>query len=276
MRRVFDGTSRSEPTKHALERAVGGARLRWSRGGVAELRQEGALKLRLPRGSRGEAVLVNTAGGLAGGDRFSCDVAVDDGAAVTITSAACEKVYRSDGARAELDIQLAARGTSRLEWLPQETILFDRSNLHRRLTVELDGPARVLLAEGVVFGRTAHGEAMREGVFRDFWTVRRDGRLVYAEATRLEGGIAATLARPAVLAGGCAAATILYVAPDAMARRDALRTALADGDAEAGASERDGVLLARIAARDGLALRRALLAAITVLRDAPPPKVWMC
>jgi urease accessory protein len=177
-RRVFDGTSRSEPHGYVLERAVGRARLRWTRTGVAEMRQEGALKLRLPRVLPGEAILVNTAGGLAGGDRISCSIAVDDGAAVTITSAACEKVYRSDGAPAEVTIELEARCGSRLEWLPQETILFNRSHLRRRLVVDLDRGAAVLLAEGIVCGRTESGPAMREGRCYDTWSVRRGGKLV--------------------------------------------------------------------------------------------------
>jgi urease accessory protein len=276
MRRVFEGTSRSEVHGHVLERAVGRARLRWTRTGVAEMRQEGALKLRLPRAVLEEAVLVNTSGGLAGGDRLSCTVSVEDGGAVTITSAACEKVYRSDGAPAEVTIELEARDASRLEWLPQETILFNRSHLRRRLVVDVDANAAVLLAEGIVFGRTESGEAMREGRFHDTWTVRRGGKLVYAEAARLDGPVASVLQSRSVLAGGCAAASVVYVAPDAAARRDDLRAALEACDAEAGTSERDGVLLVRIAACDGLMLRRALLAAIAVLRDAPLPKVWMC
>ena len=102
----------------------------------------------------------------------------------------------------------------------------------------------------------------------------RDGLLVFAEAARLDGTIAETLRRPAVLAGGCAAATILYAAPDAARFLDPLRGALAG--AEAGASLRDGVLLARIAAADGFALRPPLLAAMRLLRDDDVPRVWMC
>lgn len=272
---MFDGISRSDAGVE-LERAVGRARLRFGIRGLAELHQAGALKVRFPRGEPPEAVLVNTAGGLAGGDRLSYDIAADAGARATVTTAACEKVYRSDNAAAELSVALRVGRGGRLDWLPQETIFFDRARLARRVDAELASDATLLLVEAMVFGRTERGERVRDGAFRDSWRVRRDGRLVLAEESRGEGAIADLLDRPAVLDGHCAAATLVYVAPDAGARLDSLRRALSDGEAEGGASERDGVLAARLVARDGFRLRPHLLAAIAALRDQSLPKVWVC
>ena len=270
---MFDGTSRSDKSHHALERANGFLRLRVERSGLAELRQEGAYKARLPRARSLEAVLLNTAGGLTGGDRLRSEILVGEAARATVTTAACEKVYRSTGGAATVDAKLRVGARGRLDWLPQETILFDRSSLERRFEIDLAGDATLLLVEAVVFGRTARGETVEEGSFHDRWTLRRDGALVFAEASRLDGAIAEALRRPAVLAGGCAAATILSAAPDAAGFLDPLREALAG--AEAGASFRDGVLLARIAAADGFALRPPLLAAMRLLRGYVP-RVWMC
>jgi urease accessory protein len=271
---VFDGTSRSDKPHDALERANGYLRLRVERSGLAELRQEGAYKARLPRARLLEAVLLNTAGGLTGGDRLRSEVFVGAAARATVTTAACEKIYRSTGPAARVEAHLHVAAGGRLDWLPQETILFDRSSLERRFEIDLAADATLLLVEAVVFGRTARGESVEQGSFRDRWTLRRDGALVFAEVARLDGAIAETLRRPAVLAGGCAAATVLYAAPDAARFLDPLRGALAG--AEAGASLRDGVLLTRIAAADGFALRAPLLAAMRLLRDDDVPRVWMC
>ena len=271
---MFDGTSRSDGPPRVLERASGRLHLRVERVGIAEMHQEGCLKLRVPRARPVEAVTLNTAGGLAGGDRLRSGIVVGAGAAATVTTAACEKVYRTTGPAATIETTLALADGARLDWLPQETILFDRARLERRIGVELAPTATLLIVEAVVFGRTARDERVEEGGFRDRWMIRREGKPVLAEATRLEGKIAETLRRPAVLDGGCACATIVYAAPDAASLVAPLREALAGS--EAGASLRDGVLLARLVARDGFALRPALLAAMGVLRRMPVPRVWMC
>ena len=143
-------------------------------------------------------VLVNTAGGVAGGDSFDIEIAAAEGARLTLTTAAAEKVYRAPGAAAQLDIALKVAAGAHLAWLPQETILFDRARVHRRFDIELDEAASLLLCEIVVFGRTAMGERMEQGEFVDRWRMRRDGKLVFAETVRLDGDIGAKLARSAV------------------------------------------------------------------------------
>lgn len=286
---MFADISRSEPLPEpvktpALERARGRVDLEFRASGrdsvLVRLTQAGALKVKLPRvpvGAPPEAVLINTAGGLAGGDRFDIAVTAGDGAAVTVTTAACEKVYRSTGDAAIVETALAVGAGARLEWLPQETILFDRARYERRLTVEMAAEAAVLAVEPVVFGRFAHGETMTTGLFRDRWRVTRAGRPVFADGTRLEGPIAAILDRPATLAGGRAVATLFYAAPDAEERLEDVRAALAGTPAEAGASARDRMLVARVAAADGAALRATLIPALSALRGGKPmPRVWGC
>lgn len=286
---MFADISRSEPLPApaktpALERARGRVDLEFRASardsGLVRLTHAGALKVKLPRVSAGtppEAVLINTAGGLAGGDRLDIAVTAEENAAVTVTTAACEKVYRSTGEAAVVETMLAAGAGARLEWLPQETILFDRARYERRLAITLAADAAVLAVEPVVFGRLAHGETMATGLFRDRWRVTRAGRLVFADGTRLEGPIAAILDRPATLAGGRAQATLFYAAPDAEARLEDVRAALAGAPAEAGASARDRTLIVRLAAVDGAALRATLIPALCTLRGGKPmPKVWGC
>ena len=262
-----------------LQRTRGDALISFRQSGgrtvLDRLRQGGAAKMRLPRvppGEPAQAVLINTAGGLTGGDRLSCRIEVGEGARALVTTQACEKIYRSRGDTAEIATRLAVGPGGRLDWLPQETILFDRARLRRSLDVELQPDAALLALEAVIFGRTAMAETMAAGSFHDRWRIRRGARLVFADDIRFENDIQTMLARPAVLNGGCATATLVYVASDAELFLDAARDALGEAG---GVSAWDGKLVARLVAKDGLSLRRALapLAAI-LLGGAELPKVW--
>jgi urease accessory protein len=239
----------------------------------AQVAEQGSLRVRFPQSLAQdlEAVLVNTAGGSAGGDRLQCDVAVAAGARLTVTSAAAEKVYRSLGDEAAIDLRLEVAAQGRLVWLPQETILFDRARLLRRIDVELAADASLLIAEAVVLGRSAMGEAVEEGFLLDSWRVRRDRRLLFAESLRLEGAIAHQLARPAVAAGGVALATVLVVPADE-AIAAALRALKPRG--ELGASAWNGFALARLVAPDGAVLRHDLIALLTALGQSPA-RLWL-
>lgn len=260
------------------QRSVGAVRVaardHGGRTGIADVAESGALRVRFPRGAGLEAVLVNTAGGVACGDRFSIAVEAAAGARLTIATPAAEKVYRSDGALAEIAVRLDVGAGARLDWLPQETILYDRARLLRRFEVDL-APGGVLLAfEALVLGRLAHGDVMGEGHLEDHWRVRRGGRLIYADALRLAGEIGALLARPAVAAGHRALATALYVADDAEARLEEVRGLLADAGCACGASAFNGLLAVRWLAPDSRTLRRAAASVLMTLRGAPLPRVW--
>lgn len=262
----------------APQRARGVGRLAVRHDGDAtrlvELFQEGSAKLRLPRVRTDavEAVMINSGGGMTGGDRFRWDVEVGAGATAVLTTQACEKVYRAQAGEARVAARLTVGAGGRLDWLPQETILFDHSALARTIAADLAGDARLLLVESVVLGRRAMGETLTRAAFHDRWRIRRDGRLIFADDLKLEGDLPAlSVARPLLGAAG-AFATLLLAAPDAEASLGAVRTAIGD---LGGASAFDGKLVARIAAPDGLTLRRALLPAIAVLRGGrPAPSVW--
>jgi urease accessory protein len=261
-----------------LQRARGAARIRVGaadgRTRLERLFQDGCGKIRLPRDAAAEglsAVMINTCGGLTGGDRLTWRGEAGPEAALTLTTQACEKIYRAQDDRAEVRVALAAEAGARLAWLPQETILFDGADLDRRFEVDLAQDARLLAAEAVVLGRTAMGEVVRRGRFRDRWRVRRAGRLIFADEVLLAGDVAGAAGRRCALAGARAFATILWVAEEADRSLDAVREALGP---TGGASAFDGKLVARIVAADGLALRRALVAALEALRAAPLPRIW--
>lgn len=241
---------------------------------LVELFQEGSAKLRLPRARADavEAVMINSGGGMTGGDRFSWTIDVGDSAAAVLTTQACEKVYRAQAGEAVVATRLIVGAGARLDRLPQETILFDRSALARTIEADVAADGRLLLAESVVLGRRAMGETLTRAHFHDRWRIRRDDRLLFADDLKLSGDIPALTASPPLLGGAGAFATLLLVAPDAETSLDAARAAIGG---LGGASAFDGKLVVRIAAPDGLTLRRALLPAIAVLSGGrPAPSVW--
>ncbi|PYE87327.1 urease accessory protein UreD [Phyllobacterium leguminum] len=236
--------------------------------------QEGCAKIRLPETFDGtmEAVLINTAGGLTGGDVLDWRFDAGEGTALTLTTQACEKIYKASAGTATVGTTITVGAGARVDWLPQETILFDNASLTRRLEVDLAPKAEFLAVEAVILGRKAMGETMQSGLFRDRWRIRRAGRLIHAEETRMAGDIGELTQREAVLGGNRAFATLLYCSPRAEALIDPLRAML---DGSAGASHWQDKLIARIVAADGFTLRKILIPVISHLRHgASLPKVW--
>lgn len=245
---------------------------------VQRMLQRGAAKIRLPGLPSGplEAILINTAGGMTGGDRIAWGVEVGPGASSVVTTQASEKVYRAASGDARAQVRLRVGPAASLAWLPQETILFDRGAFRRRLDVDLVADSRLLLAETTIFGRTAMGEAVRTGSFRDRWRVVVDGRPVHAEDFAIGPDIAAALSSTPVLGGAVAMATVLLVAPDADRMTDAVRAIVGEaGGASAWTVSGTGKLLARLVAADGYTLRKRLMPLLALLNGcAGLPKAW--
>ncbi|WP_206682726.1 urease accessory protein UreD [Chthonobacter albigriseus] len=240
--------------------------------------QEGSCKVRLPRVHDGRgpmAVFINTAGGITGGDEITLEAAWGEGTRATVTSQAAERIYkRSDGAGTILNRLTVGAGADAL-WLPQETIVFDRAALSRRLEVDLASTARFTGVEAIVLGRTAMGEDVLATEVADHWRVRRGGRLVYADSLRLVGDTRAILSGGATGRGARAFATVLHVADDAEARVETLRDLLDGAEGvEAGVSGFDGMAVVRLIADDGRRLRTALETVIVDLSGGPVPRVW--
>ena len=240
------------------------------------LHESGSLRVRFPspEGEGLSAVLVNTAGGIAGGDRFDVEIGVNEGARLTLTTAAAEKVYRAAAEAAQLNIALKIAAGAHLAWLPQETILFDRAKIARNIDIDLAEGASLLACEIVVFGRTAMGEIMRQGSFVDRWRVRRGGALVFAEAVRLEGDIGEKLARPAVANGAAAIATALFV-PGDNALLERVRELSDAFGSEVGVSSWNGLAMARFCAQDAARLRADMMAVLGRASHAPLPRLWL-
>lgn len=260
-------------------------RQREGRASVGDLYQEGAAKIRMPRVHGApvlEAVLMNTAGGLTGGDRFDWRITVHEAARAVVTTPACERIYRSVADKARIDTRLAVAPQAALAYLPQETIVYDRSALNRRIEADLAADASLLLLESLVFGRAAMGEIVQAADILDSWRIRIDGRLLHAEQLRFQGDIPALFARASVTGGAPAMATCLFVHDRAGDLVDNARDRIGShGGASAWRVLGRDKLLIRIVAPDSLTLRRALVPALLQCNknllgsdSYSLPKVW--
>lgn len=243
---------------------------------LQNLHEHGSLRIRFPspEGEGLSGVLINTAGGVAGGDVFSIDVTAHASAQVTVTTAAAEKIYRSHGPDSTLNVTLRAGEGAHLSWVPQETILFDQARVSRTIDIDLAETAGLLLCEIVVFGRTAMGETLRQGRYVDRWRMRCGGKLVFAETMRLDGAIADRLASKAVAGGGVAVGTALIVPGDeALVQR--IRALAPSLDCDHGVSCWNGFAMVRFCGQDAARLRSYMAAVLAQADAAPLPRIWL-
>ena len=263
----------------ALERSRGLARvgfaLRDGRAVLTDLAQAGSAKVLLPHvAGAPEAVFLNTSGGLTSGDRLGYAVRLGDGVTATATTQTAERAYlaRDGAARVEVAAQVGAGG--RLVWLPQETILFEDSHLDRQTGIALAAGASVVLAESVVLGRRAMGEAPRRAHLFDRRHVTLAGRPLWIEAQRLDAGVLAMGDTPALLAGNVAFAVVAFCGAGAEAAVDALRALPVPPGVQAAVTGWNGRCIARALAPDGWPLKQWLGRIAARLTGAPLPRTW--
>jgi len=282
------GYDRVSAGRRPLERSRGLVELAFKRRGavtaLAHLHQEGCGKARLPRpieAGRAEAVLINLAGGLTGGDRLAWRITWRAGAEAVVSGQAAEKIYRAvQGSVAEIDTVLTVEAGALAFWLPQETILFDRARLVRRNHCNVARGGRLIAVEATILGRRAMGETVVSGLFDEAFEVRYGEQLVLADRQRFGGRIAELLAAPAVAGGAAAMVTVLYVGDDAASRLEHVRGAFGDRPFAATAPAPPIVLIRWLAA-EPIGLHGDIATALLALQDALDlprhlPRVWSC
>ena len=242
---------------------------------LAHLEESGGFRAKFPQPEHGvEAVTINTGGGMLGGDTYGFKIDVGPGATALIASQSAERIYRTLGPAATVDVSLRAAPGATLYWTPQETILFSGAKLSRRLDADIATDATLLIVEAFVFGRAAMGEDINIGALSDHWRIRRCGTLVFADAVRISGDIHSALQSRAIGAGARASATVLYLAPDAEERRDAARDALGEPAGRAALSAWNGMLVGRFLAPDSATLRADIICLTEHLMRRPMSRVW--
>jgi urease accessory protein len=230
-----------------------------------------------------QAVLLTTTGGLTGGDRTHVEFTVREGARATLTTQAAEKLYRAlpGAAAVECAVRLTAGAGAWAEWLAQETILFNGARLRRSFSADLAPGSRMLAVESVVFGRKAMGEELRVGLLHDSWRIRRAGRLVWADAMRLDGDIAHQRRAPFAFGTAVACSTLLYAAHDARTLLEPVRALLEGGDGY-GVTLLEDLLIVRLLDEDAVRLRSRVISVAGLIRHTAAgvarslPRVWHC
>jgi urease accessory protein len=252
---------------------------------IEDVYERSPIRVMFPRNGHSvmeEAVLINTAGGIAGGDRLECSVSALPGASMAVTSQAAEKVYRALNEPARIATSLKAHESARLAWLPQETITFNWARLHRTTEIELFSGSELLALEWLVLGRAAHGEIVIGGSITDSWRVKKDGRLIWADNFRITDETFAQTNRKALLSDCRAIATLIYFGTDLDKRMECLRESLLPLECDCGVTLVGGLVVARFAAKESAGLKVALRSFLSQLEtelDPGPfrvPKMWAC
>lgn len=259
-------TPRTQGTLWLSSKSVG------LKSGIDQFRTSGAMKALFPHGEQLQAIMINTSGGLTGGDQITAEVHAGENSHITLTTQAAERAYRAQSGRAEMHSKLHIDEGASLFWLPQEMILFEGSALNRSLTANLAPSARFLMVEPVIFGRAAMGETLNNIWFRDQIRVWRSGSPLYFDGVELAGNFADRQMQAALTAGAGAMASLLYVAPNAAAHLAFIQASLPE---TAGASLlQDDVLTIRILAEDSHMLRQSLLPILDRLSEDGLPTSW--
>jgi len=252
---------------------------------IVDVFQSAPVRVLFPRvGNAGlhEAVLINTAGGVAGGDRLDTDVTALAHAAITLTSQAAERIYGALDQPARMSTTLTACATARLAWCPQETIAFDRARVRRETRIAVSTGAELLALEWIVLGRVAHGETVAMGSVVDSWRVEQDGRLVWADTLRITDEVFPHIRRRALLADFTALATLVYVGSDLKRRLECLRDVAASVGCHSAATMVGGLIVVRVAAAEASILRTGLRNILDRFDRAfgpgpfRVPKMWSC
>lgn len=215
----------SSPQSEILQRYDGAVSVTIGPRGVSALRQTPPMRLFRPYAERGEpetVVLGNISGGVTGGDRLGMSIRAEGVPALAVTQAA-EKVYRSHGGAARMNVDLTATEGGALEFLSSGTILFDGADLDRATTLSVEGDGRLMFVEILMFGRAARDEQFRTGRLRDRIRLLRDGRLIWMDDLALGPRPLEQLSAAPGFAGATAAGTVILTGVSAPELRDRLR-----------------------------------------------------
>lgn len=273
-------------TPQKMQRAYGlgelGIKFESGQNRLERLFQEGSARLRMPKNRPGqpvEAVMINTSGGLTDGDALGWKFDIGNGASATITSQACERIYKAtqpNPARVHANIHIGEDGY--LAWLPQETILFDQSYFERKIDIQLDTGAELLMVEPVVFGRAAMGEQVKIAHFKDQWRVFYDEKLIHAEKQTISGNISDIIQKKAVTSGHIAMCSMVYIGQTAEQKLDLARKILDDHSGASLWKLEDSAtqkLVVRMMAATSYNLRKTMIPVLEILYDKGPlPRVW--
>ncbi len=224
-------------------------------------------------------MLLHPPGGMAGGDALTLEVQVASGAAVLLTTPGAGKWYRSRGAVARQSLRFDVAAGAMLEWLPQESIVFDAALARVEQNVRLEAGATFVGWDVMCLGRTAAGETFRQGHYHSCTRIERDGQLLWLERGVLEGG-SSLLQSPAGWNGAPVSATLVATGPGLDGDVLAACRALRPGNGTAAMTVLPGLWLIRYLGADAAVARAYLTSQWQLLRPALSgrnsclPRIW--
>ena len=259
----------------SMQRARGQIDFKMSGPNVTHLYQSGCSKLMLPKtyGIMKEAVLLNTAGGITGGDALNINITASD-CNVVVTSQTAERFYRSNMQPASISIFLKVDKGAKLHWIPQETILFEGSAVDRTIKLDMAHDCDCLLAETLVLGREAMGEKIRTCHFTDQWRLYEEGKLFHSEAMRMTGDMEKLLDSKAGAHGARIISTIICAGPNTELLWPIVEKKLLSMSSVSAASFFNGKMIIRLLNSNCSNGRTEFNQMLMELRSQPMPRVW--
>ncbi|MBJ9985441.1 urease accessory protein UreD [Acinetobacter sp. S40] len=133
------------------------------------------------------AIIVHPPAGIAGGDHLTFQISTHQTSHAVVTTPGAGKWYKTNGKQAFQHIHLNVKEHSILEWLPQETMLFDGANAHSETHIHLDQPASFIGWDMLVLGRQARAETFQSGAYANQFKLYREQKLLVADTLRFKG-----------------------------------------------------------------------------------------
>ncbi len=159
---------------------------------LTQVQAQAPLKVQRPHYPEGEAVcyvtVMHTAGGLVSGDQLTQTLRLQPHCRTLMTTPAATKVYQSTGAASSQSTQIQVGSEAHLEWMPQETILFEKAHYQHHLHIDLEPGATALVWDLTRLGRSARGERFLEGYWRSTTEIWQGQRPLWIDRQVLPGG----------------------------------------------------------------------------------------
>ena len=259
-----------------LQRSYGKVDIKFKNDNIVKFFQKGSSKALIPNTHNDykQIVLINTAGGITGGDKFCIGLELDNSKICGSTQAA-EKIYKGDIKEGKIDLDINLKNNSTLFWLPKEMILFNNCNLKRQINVNLSTNSNLLMSESTIFGRTAMKETFSNGNYKDFWKIFIGKKLIHVEATKSEGNIEEFLSKAATFNNNCAINITIGIGKRILENADKIKNnLLKNNEIISEMSIWDEKLVIRTISQDSYHLGFAIKKILFYFFNGNIPKVW--
>ncbi len=259
-----------------LEKSFGKLDIKFKNNEILKFYQEGSSKAIIPNVDEdlNQMILINTAGGITSGDKFSTCIELDNSFLCT-SSQAAEKIYKGLNNPGNINVEINVKNNSCIYWLPQEMILFNNCNIKRNINVNISKCSNLLMCESIIFGRTSMKEKFTKGLYLDFWQISQNEKLVHTEALNTDGYDASVFSKVATFNSNCALNTIIGVGKEILNKAEIIKKNLKENSMSTSEiSIWDEKLIIRTMSIDNYHLRFAVKNILSYFFKKNIPKIW--